>query len=184
MVTLLHHIYPWMLRSIVVAEEPLEQRMVQHTEQKIGEVHQCLDAFELWVLARPAPQVDVSILQDAVNSLHTDIDMILEARVPEYETPFVELAENTVMAALFATSEILPPPPREHAKRRRGREEDEARARKKERHEMEAARRASIADEEACKIRAVELADGASSSKDVDTAGGITDSVVTDEDTT
>ena len=37
-----------------------------------------------------------------------------------------------------------------------GLEEDEARARKNEHHEMEAVRRASIADEEACKIRVVE----------------------------
>ena len=31
MATLLHHIQPWMQRSIAVAEECLEQRMVQHT---------------------------------------------------------------------------------------------------------------------------------------------------------
>ena len=74
--------------------------------------------------------------------------MILEARVPESETPCAEPAEDAVMEALFSTSEIPPPPPREHAKRRRGREEDEARARKKEHCEMEAARRASLADEE------------------------------------
>ena len=58
--------------------------------------------------------------------------MILAARVPESEAPSVEPAEDTVMAALFVSSEIPPPPPREHAKRRRGRDEDEARARKKE----------------------------------------------------
>ena len=49
---------------------------------------------------------------------------------------------------------------------------------------MEAARRASIADEEARKIRDVELAAGASSSRDVETARGTTNSVVADEDTT
>ena len=70
--------------------------------------------------------------------------MILEARVPESEAPSTEPAEDTMMAALFTTSEIPPPLPREHAKRHRGREEDEARARKKERREMEAARRASL----------------------------------------
>ena len=69
-----------------------------------------LDAFELWVLARPAPQVDVLILQAAVDSFRTYIDMILEARVPESEAPSVEPAEDTVMEALFATSEISPPP--------------------------------------------------------------------------
>ena len=59
--------------------------MVQHTKVNIAEVHQRLDAFELWVLARPAPPMDVSTLQDAVDSLRTDIDMLLEARVPESE---------------------------------------------------------------------------------------------------
>ena len=49
---------------------------------------------------------------------------------------------------------------------------------------MEDARRASIADEEERKIRVVESAIGASSSRDVETAGGTTDSVVADEDTT
>ena len=62
MATLLHHIQSWMQRSITEAEERLERRMVQHTERKIAEVHQRLDAFELRVLARLAPQVDVSTL--------------------------------------------------------------------------------------------------------------------------
>ena len=74
--------------------------------------------------------------------------------------------------------------PREHSKRRKGREEDDSRARKKERRDMEAARRASIADEEACHIRVVESAAGAYSSRDVKIAGGTTDSAVADEDTT
>ena len=47
MATLLHHIQLWMQRSIAKAKERLEQRMVQHTERKIAEVHQRLDAFEL-----------------------------------------------------------------------------------------------------------------------------------------
>ena len=91
----------------------------------------------------------VSNLQAAVDSFRADIDMILESRVHESETPSAEHAEDTMMAALFTTSEIPPPPPREHAKRHRGREENEARARKKERREKEDARRASLAEEEA-----------------------------------
>ena len=153
-----------MQRSIAEAEERLERKMVQHTERKIAKVHQRLDAFELRVLARPAPQVDVSILQAAVDSLCIDIDMILEARVAESEAPSTEPAKDTVMAALFASSEIPPPSLREHAKRNKGREEDEARALKKERHKMEAARSASLADEEARQMRAVELAAWVSSS--------------------
>ena len=132
------------------------------------------------MLARPAPPVDVSTLQAAVDSLRADIDTILEARVPEP----VEPVEDTVLAALFATSEIHPPSPRESAKRRRGRSEDEARARKKERREMEAARRASLAEAEAHQIRASQIAAGASSSRTVETAGGTTEGAVDAEDIT
>ena len=65
-----------------------------------------------------------------------------------------------------------------------GLEEDEARARKNEHHEIEAVRRASIADEEACRIMALESAARASISRYVVIVGGTTDSVVADEDTT
>ena len=169
MATLLHHIQPWMQKSITESEERLERKMQQFTERKIAEVNQRLDAFELRVLARLAPPVDVSDLQAAVDSLRADIDTILEARVPDSEAPSVEPAEDTVLAALFIT-EIPPPPPRESAKRRRGRVEDEARARKKEHREMEAARRALLAEAEAYQIRASQIAAGASSSRTVETA--------------
>ena len=128
--------------------------------------------------------MDVSTLQAAVDSLRANIDTILEARVPESEAPSIEPAEDTVLAALSATSEIPPPPPREHAKRRRGRAEDDARARKKERREMEAARRASLAEEAAHQIRASQLAAGASSSRTAEIEGGTIDGVVVAEDTT
>ena len=49
---------------------------------------------------------------------------------------------------------------------------------------MEAARRASLADEEARQMRAVELAAGASSSRNVEIEVGTVDSDVSDEDTT
>ena len=49
---------------------------------------------------------------------------------------------------------------------------------------MEAARRASLAEEEAHQIRASELAARASSSRTVEIAGGTTDSAVVAEDTT
>ncbi|TMW83440.1 hypothetical protein EJD97_001678 [Solanum chilense] len=118
---------------------PLARRkMVQHTERKIAEVHQRLDVFELRVLAWPDPPVDVSTLQAAVDSLRADIGKILEARLPESEALSVEPAEDTVLAALFVTSEIPPPLPREHDNRHMGRAKDEARARKKERRVMEA----------------------------------------------
>ena len=184
MATLLHHIQPWMQRFITKAEEHQERKMVQYTERKIAEVHQRLDAFELRVLARPAPPLDVSTLQAVVDSLRADIDTVLEARVPESEAPSVEPAEDTLLAALFSTSEITPPPPRENEKRRRVLAEVEVSARKKERREMEAARRASLAEEEAHQIRVSQLAAGASSSRTVETAGGTTDDAVVTEDIT
>ena len=49
---------------------------------------------------------------------------------------------------------------------------------------MEAARRASLAEEVAHQMRASELAAGASSSRIVDIAGGTTDGAVVAEDTT
>ncbi|TMX03755.1 hypothetical protein EJD97_014399 [Solanum chilense] len=110
MATLLHHILPWIQRSIGEAKERLERIMVQHTEWKIAEA--------------------------TVESLCADINIILEARVPESEAPSAAPVEDTLMAALFAISEILPPPHREHPKRRRGREEDEARARKELEHAL------------------------------------------------
>ena len=49
---------------------------------------------------------------------------------------------------------------------------------------MEAARRASLVEEEAHFMRASELAAGASSSRTVEIAGGTTDSAVVAKDTT
>ena len=43
--------------------------MAEHTERKVMVVHQRLDFFELRLLARPDPTVDVTALQDAVESL-------------------------------------------------------------------------------------------------------------------
>ena len=111
MATLLHYIQPLIQRAIDEEEEVLERIMVKHKERRIAEVHQHLDALEFRLLAQPAPQVDVSTLQAALDSLRADINMILEARVPESEAPSTETAEVTEMAALFATSEIPPPPP-------------------------------------------------------------------------
>ena len=110
MAPLLHHIQPWMQRYITQAEKHLERKMIHYTERKITKVHQRQDAFELRVLAHPAPPVDVSTLQAAVDSLRAYINMILKARVPESEDPSVEPAEDTVLAALFATSDIPLPP--------------------------------------------------------------------------
>ena len=80
--------------------------------------------------------------------------------MPESEAASAEPDEDTVLAALFATSEISPPPPRDHEKRRRGQDKYEATTRKMKHREREAGRRSLIADEEACQIRALESATG------------------------
>ena len=85
--------------------------MAQYTERKIMEVHPCLNAFELWVLTRPGPRVDVMTLQAGVESLRAELDTILEELVLESEAPFAEPAEDTVMTTLFATTDVPPPPP-------------------------------------------------------------------------
>ena len=54
---------------------------------------------------------------------------------------------------------------------------------KKERREMEVARRAYLVEEEAYRMRASELAAGASSSRTVEIAGGTTDGTDVAEDT-
>ena len=182
--TLLHKIQPWMQKTITESEKRLERKIVHFTEWKIAEVNQRLDTFDLRVLARPTTLVDVLTLKAAVDSIRADTDTILEARVLESEPLSVEPAEDTMLAVLVATSENPPPPPRESAKRHKGRVEDEARARKKEHREMEAARRASVAEEAAHQIRASELAAGASSSRTVEIAGSTTDGTIVTEDTT
>ena len=88
------------------------------------------------------------------------------------------------MAALFATFEIPQLSPRENSKSGKGREKDEPIARKKELRDMEDARRASLADEEACQMRAKELVIGASSSRTVEIVRGTADSVFDAEDIT
>ena len=57
-----------------------------------------------------------------------------------------------MLVAMFSTARVPPPSPGERAKRHRTRD------RKKERHELEAARRVSLINEEACQLRAMELA--------------------------
>ena len=117
------------------------------------------------VLALPAPIVDMKTLHAVVESIRTDLDNILDDRMPESEAPSAEPAEDTVLDALFSTTAVPPPPPRDRAKIHRFRDEDDSRARNKELNELEAAMRASLIDEKALKLRVLEVAAGASSSK-------------------
>ena len=84
-----------------------------------------------------------------MESLREDLDIILEARVPESEDPSAEPGEDTVLASLFSIATMPPPPRQERENRHRNRDEEDSRAQKKESHEFAAARRASLIDEEA-----------------------------------
>ena len=97
--------------------------------------------------------MDPTALQDAVESLRAYLDTILEARVPEAEAPSTERAEDTVLDALLSTAIALEPSPRERYKRHRTRDEDASQVWKKEHDELEAARIASLIDEEARLLR-------------------------------
>ena len=77
----------------------------------------------LHVLHTMAPKQDRIYARRRSKSVAPSARMVIgsdDERDPEYEAPSVDPAEDTVLAALFATSEILSPPPREHAKRHRG----------------------------------------------------------------
>ena len=87
--------------------------MAQKTKFKIQAVHHCLDAFEIRVLARPAPTINMNTLQEVVASLCVDVDAILDVSTPETEAAPTELAEDTILVALFTTTTALLPPPLE-----------------------------------------------------------------------
>ena len=70
-----------------------------------------MDAFELRVLSRASPTVDVTALQAAVESHRADLDTIIEARVSESEAPSIDHAEDIVLAAFFSTATVPPPYP-------------------------------------------------------------------------
>ena len=62
MATLLHHIQLWMQKSIAESEARMERRMEDMMDRKVQAVNKRLDAFELRVLERLAPAIDLSSL--------------------------------------------------------------------------------------------------------------------------
>ncbi|KAG5579575.1 hypothetical protein H5410_050202 [Solanum commersonii] len=83
MATLLHHIQPWMQKSIAESEARVERRMEDMMDRKVQAVNNRLDAFELRVLERPAPAIDLSALQADIASLRSDVEAILAAPAVE-----------------------------------------------------------------------------------------------------
>uniref|UniRef100_M1DQX5 Integrase core domain containing protein n=1 Tax=Solanum tuberosum TaxID=4113 RepID=M1DQX5_SOLTU len=169
MATLLHHVKPWMQKSIAESEARMEKRMATVVDQKVQAVHKRLDAFELRVLTRSVPVTDFSSFRTELDSLWADIDSILATPIDEPESAPTTLADDTVLDALFredtdAQLELT----RVHGKRpRSSRISDttyDARAKKRERHQNGQTRKKSIVDEELRQQRVRESVAGVSSS--------------------
>ncbi|KAG5600404.1 hypothetical protein H5410_031774 [Solanum commersonii] len=95
MATLLHHIQPWMQKSIAESEARVERRMEGMMDLKVQAVNNRLDAFELRVLERPAPAIDLSALQADIASLRSDVEAILAAPSVEPQVAPTALADDT-----------------------------------------------------------------------------------------
>lgn len=98
---LMYHMHPWKQKSIAKAEDLIKKRVAQQTEKNISMVHKCVNAFELRVLSRPTPTIDLTALQEDVQNLWADGDSILEMRGNESKIAPFKLTENTVFVALF-----------------------------------------------------------------------------------
>ena len=137
-------------------------------EHTIQAVNQRLDAFELRVLTRPAPTIDLTTLQEVVESLRADVENIMEMRGTEPETVRFKIEKDIVLATVFTAHTEPPPKPRSRAKiylSSRTTEGEDSRARKKERKDLEASTRAFLIDEETHHIWARELSVWASRSR-------------------
>lgn len=149
----------------------MEKRIAELMEQKIQAFHQCIDAFELRVLARPVPTINLTPHQDVVASLRADVDNIVEMRGTKSKNEAFELAEDIVFVELFTTPTEQFPDPYSHSKRHHSSctyEREDACAMKKERTDLMSARKASLFDEETHQIRAREIAARASSPRQED----------------
>ncbi|KAK4733799.1 hypothetical protein R3W88_008060 [Solanum pinnatisectum] len=77
MATLLHHVKPWMQKSIAESEARMERRMETMMDQKVQAIHKRQHAFELRVIERPTPTTDLFSFQTELDSLRADLDAII-----------------------------------------------------------------------------------------------------------
>uniref|UniRef100_M1DJI3 Integrase core domain containing protein n=1 Tax=Solanum tuberosum TaxID=4113 RepID=M1DJI3_SOLTU len=122
MATLLRHIQPYMQKLITESEARMEGMM----DRKVQAVNKHLDAFELRVLERSAPAIDLFALQADLASLRTDVDAILAAPSVETQDAPTALADDTVLDALFSgIAEEGPAPTHSKGKRHRSHRTEE-----------------------------------------------------------
>uniref|UniRef100_M1DM99 Integrase core domain containing protein n=1 Tax=Solanum tuberosum TaxID=4113 RepID=M1DM99_SOLTU len=146
----------------------MERRMEGMMDRKVQAVNKRLDAFELRVLERSAPAIDLSALQVDLASLRTDVAAILAAPSVETQAALTVLADDTVLDALFSgTAEEGPAPTHAKGKRHRSHCTEEEKAHTRQCRQEKEARRSSIIDEESCQQRVRERVAGASSSTPV-----------------
>ncbi|KAK4737437.1 hypothetical protein R3W88_001134 [Solanum pinnatisectum] len=140
----------------------MEHRM----DQKVQAIHSRMDAFELRVLERPAPTVEVSTLKKELEGLHANIVVLLAPPETEPEYAPTTPGDDVMMSALFGDN-MLPPDSSPIAGKRpcSGCTSDDVKAprlRKRERQQTKVAQRASIIDEELRHQRANEVGVGTS----------------------
>uniref|UniRef100_M1DQL8 Integrase core domain containing protein n=1 Tax=Solanum tuberosum TaxID=4113 RepID=M1DQL8_SOLTU len=165
MATLLHHIQPWMQKSIAESEARMERRMEGMMDRMVQAVNKCLDAFELRVLERSASAIDLSSLQAELASVWTDVDAILAAPTVEPQAAPTALVDHTVLDALFSgTAEEGLEPTHAKGKRHRSNRTEEEKAQKRKHRQEKEARKALILDEQLRQQRVRESVAGASSS--------------------
>uniref|UniRef100_M1D9E8 Integrase core domain containing protein n=1 Tax=Solanum tuberosum TaxID=4113 RepID=M1D9E8_SOLTU len=168
MATLLHHIQPWMQKSIAESEARMKCRMEDMMDRKVQAVNKRLDAFELRVLERSAPAIDLSSLQVELANLRTDVDAILVAPTVEPQVAPTALADDTVLNVLFSRiAEKGLGPTHATGKRHCSSRTEEDKAQKRQRRQEKEARKASLFDEDLRQRRVRESAAGASSSAPV-----------------
>uniref|UniRef100_M1D8R0 Integrase core domain containing protein n=1 Tax=Solanum tuberosum TaxID=4113 RepID=M1D8R0_SOLTU len=88
---------PWMQKSIAESEAKMERRMEGMMDRKIQAVNKHLDAFELRVLERPTPPIDLSSSQSELASLRADVDAIIVTPTVEPQAAPTTLADDTVL---------------------------------------------------------------------------------------
>uniref|UniRef100_M1DMZ4 Integrase core domain containing protein n=1 Tax=Solanum tuberosum TaxID=4113 RepID=M1DMZ4_SOLTU len=132
MTTLLHHIQPCMQKLIAESEAMMERMMEGMMDRKVQAVNKRLDAFELRVLERSAPAINLSDLQADLASLRTDVDTLLAAPSAETQAAPTALADDTVLEALFSgTAEEGPAPTHTKGKQHRPHRTEKEKAHKK-----------------------------------------------------
>lgn len=79
--------------------------MKHGTQKSIVEARQaadaCLDAFELWVLARPSPTIDLTVIRIELAILRANVDFIFEMRATNPKTALSKLVEDLVLDSFF-----------------------------------------------------------------------------------